>query len=61
MASGYCRCLRLFVCPSVHVCGNNDLVRARTHHLFKLESPNLNQKMQNILLKVPIVLGTDWT
>ena len=26
----------------------------------ELESPNLDKKMQNILLKVPIVFGTDW-
>ena len=44
------------VCPSIRVCGNNELVRAITQHPFKLESPNLDQKMQNILLKVCIVL-----
>ena len=31
-----------------------------THHTFQLESPDLDEKMQNILLKVPIVLETDW-
>ena len=39
---------------------NHEHVCAITRHKFKLESPNLDQKMQNILLKVPIVLGTDW-
>ena len=61
MALGYCRCLRLSVCVSVCVCGNHELFRAITHHPFKLESPNLDQKIQNILLKIPIVLGTGWT
>ena len=42
LAFGYCRCLRLSVCPSVRVCGNHLLVRAITHHPFKLGSPNLN-------------------
>ena len=33
------------------------LFRAITHHTCQLESPDLDRKMQNILLKVPIVLG----
>ena len=32
--------LPLSVCPSVRVCGNHLLVRAITHHPFKLGSPN---------------------
>ena len=36
------------------------LVQMITHHTFQLESPDLDEKMQNILLKVPIVLGADW-
>ena len=52
LAFGYCRCLRVSV--------NHELVCAITHQKFELESPNFDQKMQNILLKVPIVLGTDW-
>ena len=46
--TGYCRCLRLSVCPSfrpsiplsVH---KLYLVRMLTHHKFELESPNLHQ------------------
>ena len=52
MAFGYCRYLRVSV--------NHELVCTITRHKFELESPNWDQKMQNILLKVPIVLGTDW-
>ena len=52
------RVLSLPACVRVSV--NHELVCAITRHKFKLESPNLDQKMQNILLKVPIVLGTDW-
>ena len=48
LAYGYCHCLRLCECQLL-------LVRAITHHPLKLGSPNLDQKMQNILLKVPIV------
>ena len=57
LAYGYCHCLRLCVCLSV--CVSTFLVRAITRHPFKLGSPNIKQKMQNILLKVPIVLGAD--
>ena len=39
LAFGYCRCL--CVCPSVCVSINPELVRAITHHTFKLEPPNL--------------------
>ena len=46
------------VCVCLSVC-QLLLVRTITRHPFKLGSPNLNQKMQNILLKVPIVLGAD--
>ena len=52
------RVLSLPACVRVSV--NHELVCAITRHKFELESPNLDQKMQNILLKVPIVLGTDW-
>ena len=50
-----CVCVRLSVCVSTL------LVCVITHHSFKLGSPDLDQKMQNILLKVPIVSGTDGT
>ena len=53
-AYGYCHHLCLCVCLSV--C-QLLAVRAITHHPFKLGSPNLDQKLQNISLKVPIVLG----
>ena len=48
-----CVCVYLCVCQFL-------LVRAITHHMFQLESSDLDKKMQNILLKVPIVLGADW-
>ena len=52
--------LRILPLPAcVRVSVNHKLVRAITRHKFELESPNLDQKMQNILLKVSIVLGTD--
>ena len=44
----------------VHVSVNHELVCMITRHKFKLESPNLDQKMQNIWLKFPIVFRTDW-
>ena len=42
----YCRCLRLCVCvfPCVSLCANHLLVRAITLGLFKLWSPNLDQR-----------------
>ena len=57
MAFGYCRCVRLSVCVSVHVCGNNEHVRAITHHPFKLESPNLGQKCKPFRLRSLLFLG----
>ena len=44
------------VCVCLSVCQIR-VVHAITHHPFKLESPTLDQKMQNILLKVPIICG----
>ena len=60
LAYGYCHCLRLCVCVCVclSVC-QLLLVRTITRRPFKLGSPNLDQKMQNILLKILIVLGAD--
>ena len=52
LPASVCVCVCLSVCQLL-------LVRTITRHPFKLGSPNLNQKMQNILLKVPIVLGAD--
>ena len=48
LAFGYCRCLRLSVCVSVCVCINHLLVRAITHHPFKLGSPNLDHKLKDL-------------
>ena len=53
LASGFCHCLRLCVCVRVQLL----LFRAITHHPLQLDSLNLDQMMQNILLKVPIVWG----
>ena len=61
MAFGYCRYLRLFVRVFSRLSVNHKLVYVITCHPFKLESPNIDQNMQNILLKVPIVLEADWT
>ena len=44
---GYCRCLRRSVCVGV----NHGFVHAITCHLFKLESPNLNQKCKTPWLR----------
>ena len=46
--------------PCVHVSVNHELVCVITRHNFQLESSNSVKKMQNILLKDPIVFGTDW-
>ena len=54
MAFGYCHCLGVCVCVSTF------FVRAITHLTFRLESSNLDQKIQQILLKVPIVFSVDW-
>ena len=53
MAFGYCHRLRLSVCvfPSFF------FVRTITHLTFQLQSSNLDQKIQQILLKVLIVFG----
>ena len=44
LAFGYCHRLRLWVCMSVCVCINHELVRTITHHSVKLGSPNLDQR-----------------
>ena len=44
LAFGYCHHLRLWVCVSVCVCINHELVRTITHRPFKLGSPNLDQR-----------------
>ena len=56
MAFGYCRCLR--VCVRVCLSVNHQLVRAITHQLFKLESPNLDQRCKRHWLRSLLLLGT---
>ena len=51
--------LRVLSSP-VCVCVSTFFVRAITHLMFQLESSNLDKKIQQILLKVPIVFGVDW-
>ena len=51
------RVLSLPACVRVSV--NHEFVWAITRHKFKLESPNLDKIMHNILLKVPILFW-DW-
>ena len=54
-------CHRLCLCVCMYLCVCHFLfVRAITHHTFQLESPNLDEKMKNVLLKVLIVLGAVW-
>ena len=55
LPASVCLCVCLSVCVSV----NPELVRAINHDAFKLEPPNLEKKVQNNLVKVPIVLGGD--
>ena len=57
LAYGYCH--RLCVCVYRCVC-QLLVVGTISHHTFQLESPDMDEKMQNILLKVPIVMGADW-
>ena len=59
LAFGYCRCLRLCVCVclSVCLCVNHLLVRAITRDLFKLGSPNLDQRCKRPWLRSLLFLG----
>ena len=59
LAFGYCRWLRLCVCVSLClcVCINHGLVHTITHHSFKLESPNLEQRCKRPWLRSLRVLG----
>ena len=53
--------LRVLSLPgSVCVCVSTFFVRTITHLTFQLELSNLDQKIQQILLKCPIVFGVDW-
>ena len=51
VASGYCRCLRLSIRPSP------SFFCTITHHLFKLESPNLNHRCKRPQLRSLLFLG----
>ena len=53
LAFGYCHRLGVCVCVNLFCPGDN------SPH-FQLESSNLDQKIKQILLKVPIVFGVDW-
>ena len=59
LAFGYCRCLRLCVCVcvSVRMCVNHLLVRAITRDLFKLGSPNLDQRCKRPWLRSLLFWG----
>ena len=52
LAFGYCRCLRLYVSPSV-----TKFVRAITHYTFKLGSPNLDQRCKRPWLRSILFCG----
>ena len=56
LAFWYCR-LRLSVCMSVCVCINHVLVRAITHHRFKLGSPNLDHRCKRPWLRSLLFWG----
>ena len=61
LAFGYCRCLRLSVCVSVCVCVRQP--RACPRHKsprVQARTTKFGQKVQNNLVKVPVVLGGDW-
>ena len=44
LPASVCVSVRPSVRPSVRLCGNHLLVRAITHHPFKLGSPNLDHR-----------------
>ena len=58
---GYCRCLRLSFCvsvrPSVCVCDKHLLVRAMTHHPFKLGSLYLDHRCKRPWLRFLLFWG----
>ena len=56
LASGYCRCLRPSVSPSVRP-SVTKFVRAITHHPFKLGSPNLDHRCKRPWLRSLLFLG----
>ena len=46
------------VCVCVRPCVNHELVRAITHHLFQLGSPNLDQRFERPWLRSLLFCGT---
>ena len=61
LAFRYCLCL--FVCLSVCVSVNPELVRAINHHAFKLEPPNLDKRCKTTWLRSLLFGGGggDWS
>ena len=53
LPASVCLCVR----PSVYVCRKHLLVRAITHHPFKLESPNLEYRCKRPWLRSPLFWG----
>ena len=53
LPASVCLCVRVSVC----VCVNHGLVRTITHHSFKLESPNLEQRCKRPWLRCLLFLG----
>ena len=56
LPASVCLCVR----PSVCVCGKHLLVRAITHHPFKLGSPNLDNRCKRPWLRSLLFWGGDW-
>ena len=57
LAFGYCHRLRVWVFGSVCVCNNHELVHMITHRLFKLGSPNLDQRCKTLWFRPLLFLG----
>ena len=57
LAFGYCHRLRLWVCVSVCVCINHELVPTITYPPFKLGSPNLDQRCKTPWFRTLLFLG----
>ena len=57
LAFGYCCCLRVCVCVCVRVSVNHEFVREITHQLFKLGSPNLDQRCKRPWLRALLFCG----
>ena len=55
-----CVCVCVFVCLSVRLCVNHLLVRAITRDLFKLGSPNFDQRCKRPWLRSLLFWGGNW-